>query len=216
MNKQTLFLGTLAVIALIFIGGKMFYQQGQSEQQRAGASEKMARLIRADIPSKGDPQAKVKIVEFLDPACGTCAKFHPLIADLLKKHPGKLQVFVRYAPFHKGSDYMVKMLEAARKQGKFWQTLEVMFATQADWASHNNPQPQKIWKFLGPLNLDLNKLGEDINDPRLDAILLQAQEDAAVLNVTKTPEFFVNGRPLPQFGYEPLLKLVEEELSSNY
>jgi hypothetical protein len=32
--------------------------------------------------------------------------------------------------------------------------------------------------------------------------------------VTKTPEYFVNGRPLPSFGFEQLRTLVDEELAA--
>jgi len=38
--------------------------------------------------------------------------------------------------------------------------------------------------------------------------------DARVLVVTKTPEYFINGRPLPRFGLEELQDLVAEELRS--
>ena len=37
-----------------------------------------------------------------------------------------------------------------------------------------------------------------------------------VLGVTKTPEYFVNGRPLPRFGLEELQGLVAEELRNSY
>jgi protein-disulfide isomerase len=37
--------------------------------------------------------------------------------------------------------------------------------------------------------------------------------DARKMNVTKTPEFFVNGRPLPSFGFDQLQALVAEELA---
>jgi protein-disulfide isomerase len=36
--------------------------------------------------------------------------------------------------------------------------------------------------------------------------------DAQTLGVRKTPDFFVNGRPLPSFGYEPLKELVDQAL----
>jgi hypothetical protein len=42
------------------------------------------------------------------------------------------------------------------------------------------------------------------------------RDDAMTLKVTATPEYFVNGRPLPEFGYEPLLALVREELERAY
>jgi protein-disulfide isomerase len=34
--------------------------------------------------------------------------------------------------------------------------------------------------------------------------------------VTATPEFFVNGKPLPSWGWEQLKSLVESELSAAY
>ncbi|MBF0290403.1 MAG: thioredoxin domain-containing protein [SAR324 cluster bacterium] len=169
------------------------------------------------MPSKGNTNAKVRIVEFLDPGCETCARFHPLIEHLMNEYPGKLKVFIRYLPVHKGSDHMVKILEASRKQGKFWETLEMMFASQPEWASHTNPQPFKIWNYLGNVDgLDLEKLRRDINAPGIDQIIQRDFKDAAGLKVTKTPTFFVNGRPLPRFGYEPLHDLIAEELSNTH
>ena len=40
--------------------------------------------------------------------------------------------------------------------------------------------------------------------------------DARALGITKTPEFFVNGRPLPKFGLEELQSLVKAELRGAY
>ena len=45
-------------------------------------------------------------------------------------------------------------------------------------------------------------------------MIAQDLADAQTLNVTKTPEFFVNGKPLPSFGYEQLKTLVDEALIS--
>ncbi|MGI9232054.1 MAG: thioredoxin domain-containing protein, partial [Woeseiaceae bacterium] len=38
-----------------------------------------AALASQNAPSYGDPNAKVHIVEFLDPACETCAVFYPMV-----------------------------------------------------------------------------------------------------------------------------------------
>jgi hypothetical protein len=37
---------------------------------------------------------------------------------------GQVRLVVRYAPLHHGSDTAVKILEAARQQGKYWEALE--------------------------------------------------------------------------------------------
>jgi len=38
------------------------------------------------------------------------------------------------------------------------------------------------------------------------------KQDAIVLKVSKTPDYYVNGRPLPSFGQKQLADLVREEL----
>lgn len=50
--------------------------------------------------------------------------------------------------------------------------------------------------------------------PDIDRAIQQDMADVRVLNVTKTPEFFVNGRPLPKFGDEEIVKLIQEELAA--
>ena len=40
--------------------------------------------------------------------------------------------------------------------------------------------------------------------------------DVVALVLPQTPEYFVNGRPLPSFGLEQLQSLVREELQANY
>ena len=55
-----------------------------------------------------------------------------------------------------------------------------------------------------------------MNDPRITRAMEQDMADARSLNVTKTPEYFVNGRQMRTFGYEPLKELVTEELERAY
>jgi len=43
--------------------------------------------------------------------------------------------------------------------------------------------------------------------------LQQDVQDLTALNVTQTPTFFVNGRPLPSFGEEQLATLVAQEVA---
>ena len=38
--------------------------------------------------------------------------------------------------------------------------------------------------------------------------------DAKTMNVTMTPEYFVNGKPLPSFGFDQLKTLVGDALVS--
>jgi protein-disulfide isomerase len=57
-------------------------------------------------------------------------------------------------------------------------------------------------------------MGFDLSSPEIAKVIEQDLADAKTLNVTMTPEFFVNGKPLPSFGLEQLHRLVDEALAA--
>jgi protein-disulfide isomerase len=216
MKRQYIVLISSSFLILLFVLGVYVYRKQQAKKYGFMARENASTFVREHSQTLGSDDAKVYLVEFSDPACETCSAFHPFVKKLMAVNPGKIKLVVRYAPFHDGSDYFVKILEAARKQDKYWETLEVMYKTQRYWASHHNPQPRLIWKFLPRAGLDLEKIRNDMNDPEIVKLIQQDLADAKTLNVRKTPGFFVNGKPLPSFGYKQLQKLVESEIKKNY
>lgn len=210
----------LAVASLVLIFGFMFissqYKNYQAEKSSFLAKENLSTFVREHSQTLGSDDAKVYIVEFMDPACETCAAFAPFIKQMMDANPGRIKLVLRYAPFHDGADYFVTILEAAKKQGKYWETLDVMFKSQPYWASHSNPQPQKVWEYLPQAGLDIEQLKKDMNDPAIAQLIAQDVADAKTLNVRKTPGYFVNGRPLQEFGYRQLEELVRSELNTAY
>jgi protein-disulfide isomerase len=107
------------------------------------------------------------------------------------------------------------LLLAADKQGLHWETLEALLNNQDDWVDHHVVQPERIWRHVEGIGLDLAKLREDMKAPEIAARIAQDMADAKSLNVSKTPDFFVNGKPLPSFGEEPLRQLVDEALAAS-
>lgn len=213
MKQKTLFIVAAVVMLLAFVVGTLFYTAQKEEQSTQWADANRTALIRMHSPTLGQPDAPVVIVEFFDPACETCSAFYPLVKDILAAHPEQIRLVLRYAPFHNGSDKVVAVLEAARKQGKFWPALEALLATQADWSPHHTPQVDLVWPHLEGLGLDLGQMRVDMNASTITNLIAQDLADADTLKVTRTPEFFVNGRPLPSFGHEQLKALVAEALS---
>ena len=216
MTKKNLVLTVSAVLILSFFLGTYAYRQHRVKTLGFMAKENASTFVREHSRSLGPDEAKVYLVEFMDPACETCAAFFPLTKQLMAAHPGKIKLVLRYAPFHPGADQFVKILEAAGKQGKYWETLQVMLASQEYWASHHQPQPEQLWQFLPQAGLDLDRLRSDMNDPAIARLIEQDMADAKTLQVQKTPGFFVNGKPLVSFGYEQLQQLVESEVRAAY
>ncbi len=214
--KYAIFGISCFALLLAFMFGSSYYKGRQAEKLGFLAQENASTFIREHSQTLGSDDAKVFLVEFTDPACETCAAFSPLIKTMMDANPGRIKLVIRYAPFHEGSDYVVKILEASRKQGKFWETLDVMYKSQAYWASHHNPQPHLLWKYLPQAGLDVKQLEKDMNDPAIMAVIEQDLADIKKLNVRKTPGFFVNGKPLQTFGYRELQELVQSEIDVNY
>jgi protein-disulfide isomerase len=173
-------------------------------------------LVRPHAATLGNPDAKVHIVEFLDPACAACATMHAEVKRLLALYPDKVRLTARHVAFHDGSDYAIKVLEAARKQGKYWQTLEALYAAQSSWVVDNVVRPPALWRAVEHLGLNAEQLKSDFYDPEVAEQFDQDIRDARLLRVAETPKFFVNARPVPRIGSASLQMAVRERIREEY
>ncbi|MFZ4285758.1 DsbA family protein [Variovorax sp. HJSM1_2] len=211
-NTGALILG--AALAVVFgLWGFYFYQRATGYEVDLTKAT-TATLVAEHAPTAGPKDAKVTIVEFFDPACEACAKFYPIVKSILAENPKDVRLVLRYAPFHQGSEVAVKILEAARAQGLYWQALDVVIARQAEWAAHDNPQARLILTFLPPLGFDLERAKLDMAKPAMDDLLKQDMSDLNALQVTQTPTFYVNGKLLKTFSEAALRELVQQALAA--
>jgi protein-disulfide isomerase len=182
-------------------------QVAQVETDARGAA-----LASEDSPTTGNPDAKVHIVEFLDPACGTCALFYPMVKAWMAEVPDDIRLSVRHVAFHEGSEHAVRVLEASRNQDKYWETLEALLMSQQQWVQQHVVQPDKIEPAIVGVGLDMERLRADMNTVEVMRRMEKDKQDSIRLKVSATPEYFVNGRSLPSFGQQQLADLVREEL----
>lgn len=217
MNKKLI---PIIVGLVIIVGGyfvaKNIYQTNTKEELSFLARTNSQIFVRDYSPRYGNHEAKVYLIEYLDPECESCRKFYPQVKSLLEMFKGKVQLVVRYAPFHQNSQIAIRALEAARMQGKYWEALELLFEKQPEWGNHHNPRPELIFDFLQSLNLNMERLKKDMESPLITKMIEQDYEDLRILNVRGTPSFYVNGRPLLNFGIGPLTELVKEEVEKAY
>jgi protein-disulfide isomerase len=207
-------IAAIVVMILITLSATLVIQQDDDHVAQSDFDEaRVAALASDHAPTIGDPNAPVHIVEFLDPACETCAIFYPMVKQWLNEVPDKLRLSVRHVPFHRGSEYAVQVLEASRAQDKYWETLEALLATQSQWTQNHTVIPGRILPAIEGVGLNMARLETDMNNFDVKVRMEQDKKDAVFLKVSATPEYFVNGRPLPSFGQQQLLDLVREELA---
>ena len=198
MNRRIASIAVAIGVLLLAVGGLTFvYQSSDVQPVRNMETSLLAALASEGAPTLGDPDAKVHIVEFLDPACETCALFYPLVKNWMQEVP---------------AEHAVKALEASRKQDKYWETLEALLASQSAWTQHHRVLPEKIAPAIADVGLDMERLEADMNSMEVLRRFEKDKNDSILLKVAKTPTYFVNGRPLPNFGAQQLADLVREEL----
>ena len=216
MKKNVYLIGAVFGVILVFVLGMYAYQNKQTQVRTDTANKNASALVKFHSPSIGASDAKVTIVEFFDPACEACRAFYPVVKSIMAENQGKVRLVLRYAAFHNGSDVVVKILEAAKLQGLYWQALDAVYQSQPVWAEHGNPQIQRVWDYLQPIGLDIERAKRDMENPGIAAALQQDTADVMSLKVQKTPTFFVNGKPWEVISPDGLRALVMEAIKANY
>jgi len=211
-NRISLITIGVGIVVFVAVAATLLYESDDVQPQVSETAARQAALASEHSPSLGEPGAKVHIVEFLDPACGTCALFFPMVKQWMAELPADIRLSVRHVAFHSGADYAVRILEASRKQDKYWQTLEALLASQNQWVQNHIVQPDKIGPAIESVGLNMEQLLADMNTVEVMQRIEQDKKDSVLLKVSATPEYFVNGRQLPSFGQQQLADLVREEL----
>ena len=222
MKKEAKVLAGTAIVlvAATVVGGLLYtrsqQQSRQAKQAAAGATAKADNdsvYVRPHSHFIGPADAKVTIVEFLDPECETCRAMYPLVKQVVKQYEGRVRLVVRYMPFHQNSLFAASALEAAAEQKKYWELLEALFFHQPQWGDHHHPRPEMIPEIAKQVGLDMEKFNAALSSPAHKQKVEKDKADGQALGVTGTPTFFVNGKQLERLGYEPLRALVEQELA---
>lgn len=229
MRKEVKILGAVVIVVVIaaIVGANYYRSSEQSvritNSNSSGNSTNNAvnleTLIRPDSPTLGAADAKVTLVEFLDPECESCAAFAPVVKKIMKDYEGKIRLVVRYMPLHPNSLSAATFTEAAGEQGKYWQAQEMLFQKQPEWGTKHGSQtsaPADIntlfKKYATELGLDTKKMDSAFAENRYQEKLQRDLKDGQALGVRQTPTFFVNGRKLARFGEADLRALIDEEL----
>ncbi|MDE2009893.1 MAG: thioredoxin domain-containing protein [Candidatus Omnitrophica bacterium] len=140
----------------------------------------------------GNKNAPVTITEFSDFQCPFCARFYPLVKEVLAAYPGKVRVVIKNfpLPFHPNARPAAKLAMAARLQGKFQGMMESLLANGGDVSD------AKIKEYAQNLGLNYNKLMADYKnqDARWEKVIQDDMKLGQEVDVRGTPTFYLNGR----------------------
>jgi len=161
---------------------------------------------------RGNPKAKVIIVEFSDFQCPYCQSVQATLKSLLAKYQGQVSLGYRDLPLrdiHPQSEFAAEASRCAGEQGKFWELHDLMFANQ------NKLDRPGLLGLAQGLKLDEKQFDSCLMSGKYQAQIEEDRQLGLRAGVSGTPGFFINGNmlsgSLPQDSFE---KIIQAELTS--
>ena len=148
---------------------------------------------------KGNKDAPVTLVEYTDFQCPACGAYYPLLNQLSEEMGDKLSIVVRHYPLiqiHKNALPGARAVEAAGRQGKFWEMYDLLYTNQAEWSLAENPMMSIFPAYAGRAGMDIERFRSDMGDASLDDKINRDRETGNELKINGTPSFFLNGKKL--------------------
>jgi len=125
---------------------------------------------------------------------------------------------VRYFPLpgHKNSMTAASAVEAAGKQGKYWEMHDVVFENQRDWGEKQIATPVIFEGYAKQLGLDLTKFQQDVISQEVKSRIERDKNTGTTLGIQGTPTFFLNGIKIENpRGYEEFKKILDDAREVN-
>lgn len=162
----------------------------------------------------GDPNAKVKIVEYGDYQCPYCANFAIQTEPQIKQNyiaSGKANMIYKdlividsFVPNGQESRNAALAANCAADQGKFWEYHDALFAVEAaDRAENNGNLTKELFLAIADkLGMDKSTFGSCYDTGKYSSEIISDTEEASKdLEKLSTPSTLINGELVP--GAQP-------------
>lgn len=187
-------------------------QQPQEEKLVLGASE-IAKIYENATLVKGNPEARVTIVEFSDFQCPACGGAAPAVEQILETFSGQVKVIFRHFPlsFHPLARPASLASLCAEEQGKFWEYHDKIFGNQQKLSDAS------LKEWAKELGMDRAKFNVCFDEKRYESKVDEDYSLGQEVGVNATPTFFVNGKKVQwkdqtEGWFNALKRYVEAEL----
>jgi protein-disulfide isomerase len=161
-------------------------------------------------PMKGNPAAKVTLVEFADYECPHCKRLQPVLRQVLDEFHDDVKVYFKHYPLpqHTNARLAAEAAVAAQNQGKFWQFQDKL------WDKQDELGPAQIEKIAKESGLDLAKFRQDMDSQQVKAQVQKDRADGQSLGLQATPTLYIDGREYTDpKDTESLREWIKEELA---
>ncbi len=166
---------------------------------------------------KGNQSAKVVLIEYSDFQCPACAFYYPILKKLSEEFEDKVAIAYRHfpLPIHQNAKPAAYAVEAAGRQGKFWEMHDLIFNSQKEWKDKINPAGI-FESFAKELDLNMEQFVNDSKSKEIKKKIDDSYQAAVRLGLNSTPTFFLNGKKIANpRNYEDFRNVIIQVINEN-
>lgn len=203
------------LITIFIVVGSIVGMFWYGSSQPTTSSNELLTVVTDDWV-KGNKDSAITLVEYLDFECEACGAYYPVVKRLSEEFGNDVRFVVRYFPLpgHKNSMTSALAVEAAGRQGKYWEMHNIVFENQRDWGEKQVPDPKIFENYAKQIGLDMNQYSKDIASQEVKYRIERDRKTGQKLNITGTPTFFLNGKKIENpRGYEDFKAIIQSEIN---
>lgn len=215
MDKNKVIISIIGVVALFAFLIGAYYATNQPEKVEVYPA--VAQINQNDHV-KWASNSAVVLVEYSDIQCPACAGFHAQLKafDQDPELTKNVTFIYRHFPLkasHPNAEEAAWAAEAAAKQGKFFDMLDLQFENQTAWSVERDPYP--IFEaYAQELELDIEQFKADYASDDVKKRVDADYTSGLSANVGGTPTFYINGKKMSFGSYAEFREQVLEEVEA--
>ena len=235
-QKNNLGIPLAIIIAGALVAGALYFNRGNSGGAKNNfavkendntvetAKENNVKAVSSTDHVKGNPNAQVKVVEFSDPECPFCKRFHYTMNQIIDEYGKSGQVAWVYRHFpldaiHSKARKESEALECSNEQGggaKFWEYTDRLFEVTPSNDGLDLAELPKIAEYVGLDKikfkecLESGKYAKQVADDLADGVKSGARGTPYSIVVAANGKKFVINGALP---YANVRTVIEQALA---
>lgn len=187
----------LSLVGVIFFMTKSAPPSGTQTETVTGSNAELL-TVASDDWVKGSTTSSIALIEYLDFECEVCAAYEPVVTQLAEEFKTEVRFVSRYFPLpgHKNSEQAALAVEAAGKQGKYWEMRQALFDNQKSWGGKALPEPSLFETYAAQIGLNMDQYKKDVVSQEVRERVNRDLKNGEKLFVDGTPTFYLNGQKL--------------------
>jgi len=197
--------------ALVYVSSKDKIDVSSVDEQKIQPAATVSGSIADHV--YGNAKSKVTLIEYGDFQCPACGNAHSIVKSVVEQNKDTIAFVFRNFPIttiHPNARAASAAAEAAGLQGKYWEMHDRIYENQDDWSTDSiADRTTTFTDYAKTLGLDTSRFATDLAGDKVNQKISFDQALAGKINVSATPSFYLNGKPVDSSIWSDAAKLNE-------